>query len=139
MLSGAKSVTFTTHYLWPVINVMGRQNSQLSRLYTEKQIYMYCILPKISPLPSSTSKFLHRISPPLPVTEMYRWQKLMCEDRRERYIFRNLDGLSPLFVRSFCYISWPKHRNKLKRFVDEGSGLATVAIGLGYDCRQLVT
>ena len=37
-------------------------------------------------------------------------------------VFHSLDNFSSSFVNSFGYISWPKHRNKLRKCADGGNG-----------------
>ena len=50
-------------------------------------------------------------------------QQKKCSKIDKDAVFLSLDGLSS-FICSYGYITWPKHRNKLKEFID--GGLATV-------------
>ena len=77
---------------------------------------MYNILLKISPVPSLTSKFLHRyfilfISPHKNCTTSKNEHLVI--DKND--IIHTLNGLSSSFVSSF-YVSWLKHGEKLKQF-----------------------
>ena len=52
----------------------------------------------------------------------------------KKIAFRSLDDLSSSFVSSFCYISWSKCRNKLKKFVDGGNGPGYSGHGYNQVC-----